>query len=52
MADVNYKVDNYYNRRYEKGISFKDKFLKIDWGVAEKKLIISEKDKKFVDYKW
>ncbi len=30
MADVNYKVDNYYNRRYEKGISFKDKFLKID----------------------
>ena len=52
MADVNYKVDNYYNSRYEKGISFKDKFLKIDWGVAEKKLIISEKDKKFVDYKW
>ena len=51
-ADVNYKVDNYYNKNSEQGISFKDKYLNIEWEVDENKLIISDKDKKLTDYKW
>ena len=51
-ANVNYKVDSYYNKNSERGISFKDKYLKIDWGVGENELIISDKDKKLTDYKW
>ena len=51
-ANVNYKVDNYYKKNLEKGISFKDKRLNIDWGVCENELIISDKDKKLTDYKW
>ncbi len=51
-AYVNYKVDNYYEQRSEKGICFNDKFLNIDWGVDESQILISDKDKKFKDYKW
>ena len=51
-ADVNYKVDSYYKKKSERGISFKDKYLNIDWGVSENELIISDKDKKLTDYKW
>jgi len=51
-ADVNYKVDNYYNKNSEQGISFNDKHLNIQWGVDENKLIISDKDKKLTDFKW
>ena len=49
---MDYKVDNYYNQESERGISFKDKYLNIDWGVDESRLIISDKDRKLVDYKW
>ena len=49
---INYKVDNYYNQNLERGISFKDKYLNIDWGVDENELLISDKDKNFVDFKW
>jgi dTDP-4-dehydrorhamnose 3,5-epimerase len=51
-ADVNYKVDNYYNKNSEKGICFKDKYLNIDWGVGENELIISDKDKNLDNFKW
>jgi dTDP-4-dehydrorhamnose 3,5-epimerase len=51
-AIVNYKVDNYYNKQSEKGVSFNDKYLNIDWGVDENQLIISDKDKKLINYKW
>ena len=51
-AYVHYKVDNYYNQNSERGISFKDKCLNIDWGVDESSIIISDKDKKLTDYKW
>ncbi|SDB96532.1 dTDP-4-dehydrorhamnose 3,5-epimerase [Geotoga petraea] len=48
---VYYKVDNYYKPEYEERISWKDKKINIDWelekyGISEKDLIISEKDKK------
>ena len=51
-ADINYKVDSYYNLNSEKGISFRDKYLNIDWGVDENELIISDKDQKLTNYKW
>ena len=35
-----------------KGVSFNDKYLNIDWGVDENQLIISDKDKKLINYKW
>ena len=51
-ALVNYQVDNYYNSNMESGIQYNDDFLKIDWGIKENKLIISEKDRSFESYKW
>lgn len=41
-----YKVDNYYEQCYEKGIAFDDEFLKIDWKIKVSDLILSEKDNK------
>ena len=49
---VSYKVDNYYNKDSERGIRYDDKFLNLNWGFENNKLIISEKDKSFPDYKW
>ena len=51
-ASITYVVDNYHNKNAERGISFNDKFLNIDWGVNEDNIILSEKDKKLIDYKW
>jgi len=51
-ADINYKVDNYYNKNSEQGISFKDKYLNIEWEVDENKLIISDKDRRLTDFTW
>ena len=40
-----YKVDNYFSKDHERGISFSDKQLNIDWKMPNNKLKISEKDK-------
>ena len=45
-AIFSYKVDNYYSPQYERGISFDDKSLAIDWHLPFESLIISEKEKK------
>lgn len=39
-----YKCDNFYNKESEGGLIYNDPSIKIDWGFAEKDLIISEKD--------
>jgi dTDP-4-dehydrorhamnose 3,5-epimerase len=39
-----YKCDNFYNKESEGGVIYNDPALNIDWGFAEKELIISEKD--------
>jgi dTDP-4-dehydrorhamnose 3,5-epimerase len=40
-----YKCDNFYNKESEGGLIYNDPSLAIDWGIPEKELIISEKDK-------
>lgn len=44
-AIVSYKVDNFYNPEYEKGIIWNDPDLNIDWTINDSEIIISEKDK-------
>ncbi|MEA2048183.1 MAG: dTDP-4-dehydrorhamnose 3,5-epimerase [Campylobacterota bacterium] len=41
-----YKVDNYYAPQCDRGISFADKNLGIEWGIPMEELNLSEKDKK------
>ncbi|MCF6245414.1 MAG: dTDP-4-dehydrorhamnose 3,5-epimerase [Sulfurovum sp.] len=43
-AIFTYKVDNYYAPKHDRGIIYNDKDLKIDWGMDEKALLLSEKD--------
>ena len=48
LSDISifsYKVDNFYNKLYEKSIFYDDSFLNINWKVNENDLIISQKDK-------
>ena len=40
---IYYKLNNYYNPKYESGIIFNDKRLKIQW--PKKKMIVSKKDR-------
>tara|TARA_Y100001954_G_scaffold239581_1_gene315989 strand:- start:9674 stop:10210 length:537 start_codon:yes stop_codon:yes gene_type:complete len=51
-AYVSYSVDKYYNPESESGISYKDKFIDIDWGFDDKNFIISAKDKKLNSFDW
>lgn len=48
-----YKCDNVYNKASEGGVIYNDKTLNINWGISEKNLILSEKDKElpaFADF--
>jgi dTDP-4-dehydrorhamnose 3,5-epimerase len=45
-ATFAYKVDNYYNPEFDRGIAFDDKMLNIDWKLPSEKMKLSEKDKK------
>lgn len=45
-AILAYKVDNYYSASHERGISFDDKDLSIDWRLPTKSITVSTKDKK------
>jgi len=45
-AIFSYKVDNYYSPEHDRGIVFNDVDINIDWGIDEKELLLSEKDKK------
>lgn len=43
---IYYKLDNYYNPKYESGIIFNDKTLKIKW--PRKNMIVSNKDQNLI----
>ena len=45
---IYYKLDNYYNPKFENGIKWNDKSLKIKWPV--KKPIVSKKDQKLLSF--
>jgi dTDP-4-dehydrorhamnose 3,5-epimerase len=45
-AVIQYKCDNVYNHKYERGISLNDPFLNINWKIGPGNPIISEKDLK------
>lgn len=44
-AIFSYKVDNLYTPAYETSILWNDPDIAIDWGIGEKELILSAKDK-------
>ncbi|MBT8320948.1 MAG: dTDP-4-dehydrorhamnose 3,5-epimerase [Eudoraea sp.] len=46
-----YKCDAYYNPSAEGGIIYNDPDLKIDWGIPESKLILSDKDRALPAFK-
>ena len=49
-AIVNYKVDNFYNPKFDSGIIWNDKDLSIDWNL-DIKPILSDKDLKLISFK-
>ena len=44
-AVFSYKVDNYYNPDFDRGIVFDDSELGIDWCIESSQILLSEKDK-------
>lgn len=44
QATFTYKVDNYYSPECDRGLSYNDKAIGIDWGVEESALQLSAKD--------
>lgn len=40
-----YKVDNYYAPDHDRGIAYNDPEIGIDWGIGERDLVLSEKDR-------
>lgn len=44
-AIINYKVDNYYSNKCERGIAFNDEDLLIDWNYPLSEIKLSNKDK-------
>ena len=49
-AIVNYKVDNFYNPKFDSGIIWNDKDLSIDWNL-DLKPNLSDKDLKLISFK-
>ena len=46
-----YKCDAYYHPASERGIIYNDPDLQIDWGIADERLILSEKDRHLPRFK-
>lgn len=49
-AIVSYKVDNYYNKESEVTINYNDLVLNIDWKIAQEELVLSDKDKRGINF--
>jgi len=46
VALISYKCDNFYHPESEAGIRYDDTDLKINWGIENSRIIVSERDKK------
>ena len=51
QAIFSYKVDNYYDKKLDRGIIFNDPDLNIDWKLKKYNLKLSEKDKELGFFK-
>ncbi|MEO6456374.1 MAG: dTDP-4-dehydrorhamnose 3,5-epimerase [Ginsengibacter sp.] len=49
-AEVFYKCDEFYYKEYERGISYQDKELNIDWKIPKEMTIISDKDSVYLPF--
>ena len=49
-ARVSYKVDNYYNPEFERGLSFNDSKFGIDWKINENNIILNDKDQSYPSF--
>ena len=49
-ARVSYKVDNYYNPNFERGLNYNDKALNIDWQIDTQSIITVDKDKNYDEF--
>ncbi len=49
-AILSYKVDNFYDTDYDKGIIFNDKNLQIDWKIKKTDIKLSSKDEKLPSF--
>ena len=49
-ARVSYKVDNYYNPKFERGFNFNDSKFGIDWKINKKNIIVNDKDKNYSSF--
>lgn len=50
IARVSYKVDNYYNPEFERGLNFNDSKFGIDWKINEKEIILNDKDQSYPSF--
>lgn len=48
---LTYKCDNFYAPKYERSINFDDQNLNIDWNIDLNKVILSDKDKRGVNFR-
>ena len=46
-AEILYKCDEFYNKESEGGLMYNDPAYKIDWGLSESEVILSEKDQEY-----
>ena len=46
-ARICYKIDNYYNPKFDRGLNYNDPAFKINWKIDDKSIILSEKDKNY-----
>ena len=49
-ARVSYKVDNYYNPKFERGFNFNDSKFGIDWKINKKNIILNDKDQNYSSF--
>jgi len=51
IAIVSYKIDNIYDPKSERTLSWDDKDLNIDWKLPKSKIILSEKDSNGISFR-